>query len=78
MSHDARSVDAAAVTVNVNGETQKLHEDTRLAELLARLGHEPESIAVAVNGEFVPRASRGNRVLRDGDQVAYFKPIVGG
>ena len=78
MSHDARSVDAAAVTVNVNGETQKLHEDTRLAELLARLGHEPEAVAVAVNGDFVPRASRCNRVLRNADQVACFQPIVGG
>ena len=77
MSH-ARSIDAAAVTVNVDGETQTLRVDTSVAELLARLGHEPESVAVAVNGEFVPRASRCNHVLRDGDQVTCFKPIVGG
>ena len=77
MSH-ARSIDATAVTVKVNGETQALHTDISVAELLAGLGHEPESVAVAVNGDFVPRASRGNRVLRNGDQVACFKPIVGG
>jgi sulfur carrier protein len=64
--------------VNVNGETQTLNHNTTLAELLAGLGHEPESVAVAVNGDFVPRASRAERVLQNGDQVACFKPIVGG
>jgi len=77
MSH-VRSIDAAAVTVNVDGETQTLRADASVAELLAHLGHKPESVAVAVNGEFVPRAGRCNRVLRDGDQVTCFKPIVGG
>ena len=64
--------------VNVNGEPRTLHHDTTLAELLAALGHEPESVTVAVNGDFVPRASRAERVLRSGDQVACFQPIVGG
>ena len=64
--------------VKVNGEPQTLKHDTTLAELLAGLGHEPESVAVAINGDFVPRASRAERVLRNGDQVACFKPIVGG
>ncbi|WP_372528410.1 sulfur carrier protein ThiS [Piscinibacter sp.] len=74
----ADSIDGPAVTVNVNGETQLLGAETCLAELLRRLGHEPESVAVAVNGDFVPRASRCSRILRHGDQVACFKPIVGG
>ncbi len=69
---------ASAAIVNVNGEPRTLPDDTTLAELLVDLGHEPESIAVAVNGDFVPRASRATRVLRSGDQVACFKPIVGG
>ena len=75
MSHAGLS---DAVTVSVNGEPQTLHGDTNLADLLARLGHEPGSVAVAVNGDFVPRASRCRHVLRHGDQVACFKPIVGG
>ena len=69
---------ASQATVNVNGETRTLSHDTTLAELLAGLGHEPEAVAVAVNGDFVPRASRAERVLQNGDQVACFKPIVGG
>jgi len=74
----AGSVVVPAVSVSVNGETRTLREGTSLAQLLVRLGHEPESVAIAVNGDFVPRASRCNRVLRNGDQVACFKPIVGG
>jgi len=74
----AGSVVVPAVSVSVNGETRTLREGTSLAQLLVRLGHEPESVAVAVNGEFVPRASRGNRVLRAGDQITCFRPIVGG
>ena len=64
--------------VRVNGETRTLRDDTTVAELLASLGHAPESVAVAVNGEFVPRANRSQHRLRHGDQVACFKPIVGG
>jgi len=75
---DAGAIDAHAVTVRVNGETRTLPQDTSVAALLVRLGHAPESVAVAVNGDFVPRASRRDRVLRSGDQVACFKPIVGG
>jgi sulfur carrier protein len=69
---------ASQTTVSVNGEPRTLHHDTTLAELLAGLGHEPESVAVAVNGDVGPRASRAEHVLRNGDQVACFKPIVGG
>ncbi|HEY2929237.1 sulfur carrier protein ThiS [Piscinibacter sp.] len=67
-----------SLAVVVNGDPHTLSEDTRLADLLTRLGHAPETVAVAVNGEFVPRASRCDRVLRDGDQVSCFAPIVGG
>jgi sulfur carrier protein len=67
-----------SIDVNVNGEHRTLRDDTTLADLLAQLGHAPESVAAAVNGDFVPRADRAERLLRGGDQVACFKPIVGG
>jgi sulfur carrier protein len=69
---------AATVGVSVNGEQRTLQGDTTLAELLAQLGHAPESVAVAVNGDFVPRASRASLVLQHGDRVACFQAIVGG
>jgi len=74
----SRPETANSVAVIVNGESHTLSADTRLADLLTRLGHAPETVAVAVNGEFVPRASRRDRILRGGDQVSCFTPIVGG
>ena len=69
---------AFAATVRVDGEPHALPDGCTLAELLSGLGHAPESIAVAVNGEFVPRALRASHLLHDGDQVVCFKAIVGG
>ena len=69
----------ATPAVTVNGQPQPLAAGpVSLAELLDRLGHDAASLATAVNGEFVPRAQRAGRLLRPGDQVTCFQPIVGG
>jgi sulfur carrier protein len=64
--------------ITLNGEPRAVEEATTLAELVAALGQPPTSLATAVNGEFVPRAERGNVHLRDGDAVFTFQPITGG
>jgi len=74
----AESPAPAALTLTVNGEAHTLSSPLDVAALLAQLGHAPESVAVAVNGEFVPRARRAAWPLHSGDQVTCFKPIVGG
>jgi sulfur carrier protein len=66
-------------TILVNGRPRPL--DVRgLAELLASLGHEPgrPGIAVAVNGEVVPRADWAGRRLRSGDEVEIVGAVQGG
>ena len=47
-------------------------------QILAQQGKTPESVATAVNGQFVPRGARANRVLEEGDTVMCFSPITGG
>lgn len=69
---------ATDISVVVDGRPITLDAQDSLAALLARLGHAPTAVAVAVNGEFVPRAQRSERRLRGGDQITCFKPIVGG
>ena len=69
---------AVGATVRVDGETRALRDGCTLADMLSERGHDPEAIAVAVNGEFVPRALRASHLLHDGDQVVCFKAIVGG
>jgi sulfur carrier protein len=64
--------------ITLNGEPRSLAEDATLADLVAALGHAPQALATAVNGEFVPRNARGEMRLRDGDAVFTFQPITGG
>ena len=69
---------AAVMQVIVNGESCPLPRGASLGDLLAQLGHAPEAVATAVNGEFVARGLRADQTLVDGDQVHCFRPIVGG
>ncbi len=64
--------------ITLNGEPRNLEEATTLADLVAALGQPPQSLATAVNGEFVARAERATVQLRDGDAVFTFQPITGG
>jgi sulfur carrier protein len=64
--------------VTVNGEPHELPEGSTLEALLRALDLPQEAQATAVNGEFVPRASRAAQALRDRDAVTCFQPIVGG
>ena len=64
--------------ITVNGEPRSVDDAATLADLVAALGQPPQSLATAVNGEFVPRGNRAAMQLRDGDAVFTFQPITGG
>jgi sulfur carrier protein len=64
--------------VTLNGEPRPIEPGTTLAALIESLGQEPQALATAVNGEFVPRDSRAQVQLKPGDQVFTFQPITGG
>ena len=66
------------VQITLNGEPRALEGMETLADLVAALGQPPQSLATAVNGEFVPRAARETVQLREGDAVFTFQPITGG
>ncbi len=46
--------------------------------LLQGSSRESDTIATAVNGEFVARTARADHALHDGDTVLCFSPITGG
>ena len=64
--------------ITINGAPRALQAGETLADVVAALGQPPQSLATAVNGEFVPRSARGTLQLRDGDAVFTFQPIQGG
>ena len=69
---------ATTITVRLGDQPHEVLEGTTLAELVASLGHAPNAVTTAVDGVFVPRGQRDGRLLRAGDAVLLFQPIVGG
>lgn len=64
--------------VTLNGEARTLDEGATLADLVSTIAEQPQTLATAVNGEFVSRDARAQTRLRDGDAVFTFQPITGG
>ena len=66
------------IRIQINGEPRDVAPHTSLSDLVAQLGQPPQALATAINGEFVARDARAQRVLREGDAVFTFQPITGG
>ncbi len=66
--------------LTLNGVADDLPDDTRLPDLLARNGHTTAArgVAVAINGEVVPRAQWPTYPLSDGDSVELLVAVQGG
>ena len=65
-------------TVSVNGEATELERGCALEPALRRWGWRDAEVAVAINGEFVPRSAWASRRLADGDAVDVLEPVQGG
>jgi sulfur carrier protein len=66
--------------VRLNGDPRELREDARVVDAVAASGAEPEGrgVAVAVDGEVVPRGQWGAFELHDGQHVEVLKAVQGG
>lgn len=64
--------------IRVNGETVEVAAGDTLDELLARRGADRHGVAVAVDGEVVPRASWPDTALADGAAVEVLTAVQGG
>jgi sulfur carrier protein len=64
----------------LNGERSELDDGATLAVALDRLGLEPDArgVAVAVDGEVVPRAAWRTLVLAEGARVEVLTAMQGG
>lgn len=62
----------------VNGSGRTLPDDTSVADLVGMLTAQPRGVAVAVNGEVVPKGHWPVAVLRDGDRVEVLVASQGG
>lgn len=64
----------------VNGAPASLREALTVAELVVELGHDPRGfgIAVALNGEVLPRSDWPSTALHDHDRVEVLIASQGG
>ena len=62
----------------INGEQRELAEGARVADVLGALGAPSTGVAVAVDGEVVPRAGWADSVLTEGSRVEVLTAVQGG
>ena len=68
----------SVVGITVNGEERLVEPGSTVASLLDALGTERRGVAVAVDGEVVPRGQWGRVRLREGQQVEVLHAVQGG
>lgn len=66
------------INISLNNEPKKVADATPLSDALVQWGFGETKIAVAINGEFVPRSTYKERLLHVNDQVDIVKPVGGG
>ncbi len=66
------------ITLTLNGRPHELPSETRLPQLLDSLGVDRRLVAVAHNGDVVPRDRYETVSLRDGDRVEVVRMVGGG
>jgi sulfur carrier protein len=64
----------------VNGEVTELAEGTTIAQIVETLGRDPSGrgIAVALNGDVIPRGTWHDKLLQDDDEVEVLAAVGGG
>ena len=68
----------AVITVKINGKNAKLQGSPSVTSLLHSVNISAPQVAVAVNGEVLPRDQWALTELRDGDSVEIVRAVGGG
>lgn len=68
------------MNITLNGKTETLRGAPTLADLIASMGKDPtgRGLAVAVNGEVVPRSRWPSQRVSDADRIELLEAVQGG
>lgn len=66
------------ISITLNGKPRQLEGPLSVAALLDTLDINPKQVAVAVNGEVVPRHQWTETAVRDADAVEVVRAVGGG
>jgi thiamine biosynthesis protein ThiS len=67
-----------AITLTVNGKPREVARELQLPALLELLGVDRRLVAVAHNGDVIPRARYDEVCVRQGDTVEIVRMVGGG
>jgi len=66
------------MTITVNGDRRDIADGSTVGALIAQLGLRPDGMAVARNGDVVPRTAIDAVVLAYGDTIEIIVAVAGG
>lgn len=66
------------MTVTVNGRAREVPQGTGVAALVDSLSPAPRGVAVALNGEVLPRSDWARTALTEGDVLEVLGAVAGG
>jgi sulfur carrier protein len=64
--------------ITVNGKPREIEGETPLPVFLQAYGIDPRLVAVAINGDVIPKAEYERACVRDGDEVEVVRMVGGG
>lgn len=65
--------------ITLNGAAHDIKDtDISLTYLLTDQGYDGKLVAVAINGDFVPKSSYGDTVIHNNDTIEIVAPMQGG
>lgn len=66
------------MTIRVNGEAREIAVGATLADVVRLIGSRVDAVAVARNGEVVPRARLETEAVAEGDTIEVIRAVGGG
>jgi sulfur carrier protein len=64
--------------ITVNGKPREIEGEVPLPAFLRAHDVDPRLVAVAINGEIIPKDRYGDAVVRDGDELEVVRMVGGG
>ncbi len=66
------------MNITLNGDTTVINNTASLEQLLASKEIKPETVALVINGEVIPRSLWKTTQINDGDAIEIFSAVAGG
>jgi sulfur carrier protein len=65
--------------ITLNGQAQEYNNNTlSVTALLDKEGYADKQIAIAINGQFIPRSSYDAHIINNNDEIEIVAPMQGG